>query len=67
MTIARRCADGVLIYQHQYEATSPAKYRVIKALFERWAREDAAGQARANQARPMIPRSKDCPAGAVIE
>ena len=41
MSIGRRCADGVLIYQHQYEASSPEKYRVIKALFDRWAIEDA--------------------------
>jgi hypothetical protein len=41
MKIGRRCADGVLIYQHQYEATSPEKYGVIKALFQRWASENA--------------------------
>ena len=39
MTIGRRCADGVIIYQHQYEADSPEKYRVIKELFARWASE----------------------------
>lgn len=39
MKIGRRCADGVLIYQHQYEASSPEKYRVIKALFQQWADE----------------------------
>ena len=39
MTLGRRFADGVLVYQHQYEATSPAKYRVVKKLFERWAQE----------------------------
>jgi hypothetical protein len=44
MSLGRRCADGVLIYQHQYEADSPEKYRVIKTLFERWAAEDAARQ-----------------------
>jgi hypothetical protein len=42
MTIGRRCADGVLIYQHQHENSSPEKYRVIKTLFQRWANEDAA-------------------------
>jgi hypothetical protein len=42
MALGRRCADGVLIYQHQYEASSPEKYRVIKTLFEQWANEDAA-------------------------
>jgi hypothetical protein len=44
MKIGRRCADGVLIYQHQYEDSSPEKYRVIKTLFEQWANEDAARQ-----------------------
>jgi hypothetical protein len=39
MSIGRRCADGVLIYQHQYESTSPEKYRVIKNLFQQWATE----------------------------
>jgi hypothetical protein len=39
MTIGRRCADGVIIYQHQYEASSPEKYRVIKELFVSWASE----------------------------
>ena len=39
MKIGRRCADGVLIYQHQYEATSPEKYHVIKELFDGWAKE----------------------------
>lgn len=41
MQIGRRSADGVLIYLHQYEATSPEKYRVIKRLFENWAAEDS--------------------------
>ncbi len=41
MAIGRRCADGVLIYEHQYEKTSPEKYRVIKRLFQKWAGEDA--------------------------
>lgn len=36
MMISRRCADGVLIYCHQYEDKSPEKYRVIKKLFEQW-------------------------------
>ena len=39
MLIGRRCADGVIIYQHQYEASSPEKYRVIKELFDGWAKE----------------------------
>jgi hypothetical protein len=42
MSTGRRCADGVLIYQHQYESSSPEKYRVIKALFQHWAGEDTA-------------------------
>lgn len=41
MRIARRCADGVLIYCHQYESTSPEKYRVVKALFNQWSSEVA--------------------------
>ncbi|MSU59263.1 MAG: hypothetical protein EXS35_14030 [Pedosphaera sp.] len=36
MTLARGCADGVLIYCHQYEGSSPGKYRVIKKLFGEW-------------------------------
>jgi hypothetical protein len=39
MIIGRRCADGVIIYLHQYEASSPEKYHVIKELFDRWASE----------------------------
>jgi hypothetical protein len=39
MTIGRRCADGVIVYQHQYEASSPEKYHVIKQLFDKWASE----------------------------
>jgi hypothetical protein len=39
MTISRRCADGVLIFCHQYEDKSPEKYHVIKSLFEQWAAE----------------------------
>lgn len=39
MIIGRRCADGVIIYLHQYEASSPEKYRVIKELFASWASE----------------------------
>jgi hypothetical protein len=39
MTIGRRYADGVIIYQHQYEASSPEKYHVIKELFDLWASE----------------------------
>jgi hypothetical protein len=39
MTIGRRCTDGVIVYQHQYEASSPEKYHVIKELFDRWASE----------------------------
>ena len=44
MAIGRRCADGVLVYQHQYEDSSPAKYRVIKDLFQSWAAEDKTRQ-----------------------
>jgi hypothetical protein len=44
MKIGRRCADGVLIYQHQYEESSPGKYQIIKRLFQGWAGEKAAGQ-----------------------
>jgi hypothetical protein len=36
MTFAHGCADGVLIYCHQYEDTTPGKYRVIKKLFGDW-------------------------------
>ena len=39
MTIGRRCADGVIIYLHQYEASSPEKYHVVKQLFDHWASE----------------------------
>jgi len=39
MMIGRRCADGVIIYLHQYEASSPEKYHVVKQLFDRWASE----------------------------
>ncbi len=39
MTISRRCADGVLIFCHQYEDKSPEKYHVIKSLFEQWSAE----------------------------
>lgn len=39
MKLGRQKADGVLIYQHQYEDTSPEKYRVIKQLFDQWASE----------------------------
>jgi hypothetical protein len=39
LTIGRRCADGVIIYQHQHEASSPEKYQVIKEVFARWASE----------------------------
>jgi hypothetical protein len=46
MAIGRQCADGVLIYQHQYEASSPEKYRVIKELFHRWSSEDSAQKQR---------------------
>lgn len=52
MTISRRCADGVLIYQHQYETSNPEKYRVIKALFKRWASEDAEHPPPGVKARP---------------
>lgn len=41
MEIAHRCADGVMIFCHQYEATSPEKYHVIKTLFWKWSAEDA--------------------------
>jgi len=37
MKISRQHADGVLIYCHQYEETSPEKYHVIKRLFLEWA------------------------------
>ena len=36
MTAARHSSDGVLIYCHQHEATSPEKYHVIKQLFQSW-------------------------------
>ena len=52
MTVGRRCADGVLIYQHQYETNSPEKYRVIKTLFQRWASEDAERRPPGIKARP---------------
>jgi len=39
MTAARRCADGVLVYCHQNEATSPEKHGVIKELFHEWSRQ----------------------------
>lgn len=39
MTAGHRCADGVLIYCHQYEVSSPDKYRVIKNRFHQWAKE----------------------------
>jgi hypothetical protein len=39
MTIGRRSADGVIIYCHQYEASSPEKYQVVKDLFAQWASE----------------------------
>jgi hypothetical protein len=42
MKLGRQQADGVLIYCHQYEDTSPEKYHVIKDLFHAWAAEDAA-------------------------
>jgi hypothetical protein len=42
MEISRQKADGVMIYQQQYEASSPEKYHVIKRLFLKWAAEDAA-------------------------
>ncbi len=41
MRISRRCADGVLIYCHQYEDQSPQKYAVIKRLFDQWSAETA--------------------------
>lgn len=41
MKIAREHAEGVMIYCHQYEDTSPAKYRVVKKLFLQWNAEDA--------------------------
>lgn len=37
MRLAHEYADGVLIYNHQYEATSPEKYGVVKKLFNQWA------------------------------
>ena len=45
MEISRRQADGVLIYQHQYEATSPEKYQVIKTLFQQWAASEPSSPA----------------------
>jgi hypothetical protein len=36
MTRGWHNADGVLIYCHQYQDSSPAKYQVIKQLFESW-------------------------------
>lgn len=39
MTVSHGCADGVLIYCHQYEDKSPKKYHVIKTLFNQWAGE----------------------------
>ena len=50
MTIGRRSADGVIIYQHQYEESSPEKYHVIKELFDRWATEKK-GQTPASRTR----------------
>ena len=41
MNIGRRTADGVLIFCHQCQDSSPEKYQVIKDLFNRWASEDA--------------------------
>ena len=41
MNIGRRTADGVLIFCHQCQDSSPEKYQVIKDLFNRWAGEDA--------------------------
>jgi len=46
MSLARQHSDGVLIYCHQYEATSPEKYRVIKRLFADWSTESAGIQKR---------------------
>ena len=42
MKISRAKADGVFIYCHQYEDSSPGKYHVIKRLFGNWVDEDAA-------------------------
>lgn len=39
MQLSRQKADGLMIYCHQYEATSPEKYRVIKDLFTEWSAE----------------------------
>jgi hypothetical protein len=41
MGISHKTADGVFIYCHQYEATSPEKYRVVKKLFLEWSAENA--------------------------
>ena len=38
MMKGRRCADGVMIYCHQYEKSSPEKYHVIKEAFAVWAK-----------------------------
>ncbi len=39
MREARRTADGVLIYCHQYEDKDPGKYRVIKNIFDEWSQK----------------------------
>jgi len=36
MTIAHEKADGILVFCHQYETKNPAKYSVVKELFENW-------------------------------
>ncbi len=47
MKLSRQHADGVLVYCHQYKASSPEKYHVIKKLFQEWTTEDAAKSNRA--------------------
>jgi len=36
MTIAHEKADGILVFCHQYKDKNPAKYTVVKELFETW-------------------------------
>ncbi len=44
MLAGKRAADGVMIYCHQDPQQNPEKYKIIRALFHRWANPDTAGR-----------------------
>ena len=40
MTLARKHADGVLVYCHQDKGKAPEKYEIISECFHKWRKED---------------------------